>query len=85
MKNNYSILVNSSDGFEDCWSPFFTLFKKYWPNCKAKIFLNTEKKNWQDSDLTIHCTRVQGQQERRLTWSECLIRALDQIDTPCVC
>jgi hypothetical protein len=84
MNQNYTILVNSSDGFEDCWKPFFTLFKKYWPNCNANILLNTENKNWQDSDLNIKCTQVQGKQEKRLSWSECLIRALDQIDTPLI-
>ena len=80
----YSILVNSSDGFEDCWDPFFTLLKKYWPECSAPIYLNTETKTWQHLDFDIHCTAVQGEQQRRLTWSECLIRALDQIETPLV-
>lgn len=84
MKKKYTVLVNSSDGFEDCWGPFFTLFKKYWPICNANIYLNTEAKDWQDPDLNIHCTKVQGQQDSRLPWSECLIRALDQINTPLV-
>lgn len=84
LPENYSILVNSSDGFEDCWNPFFTLLKKYWPECSAPIYLNTETKTWQYSDFHIHCTAVQGEQQRRLTWSECLIGALDQIKTPLV-
>lgn len=84
MSENYSILVNSSDGFEDCWDPFFTMFRKYWPQCTAPIYLNTEKKIWQHSALDIHCTAVQGIQQKRLTWSECLIGALDQIKTPLV-
>lgn len=84
MSENYSILVNSSDGFEDCWSPFFTLFKKFWPQCNADIYLNTETKIWQDANLNIQCTAVQGDEQRRLTWSECLIGALDQIKTPLV-
>lgn len=81
---DYSILVNSSDGFEDCWDPFFTLLKKYWPECTAPIYLNTETKTWRHPDFDIHCTAVQGEQQRRLTWSECLISALDQIKTPLV-
>jgi len=81
---DYSILINSSDGFEDCWNPFFTLLKKYWPECSAPIFLNTETKTWQHPEFDIHCTAVQGEQQRRLTWSECLISALDQIKTPWV-
>lgn len=81
---NYSILVNSSDGFEDCWNPFFTLLKRYWPECSAPIYLNTETKTWQHPDFDIDCTAVQGDKQKRLTWSECLISALDQIKTPLV-
>jgi hypothetical protein len=81
---DYSVLVNSSDGFEDCWDPFFTLFSKYWPDCNAPIFLNTEKKRWEYSQLNIHCTVVQGESANRLTWSECLMAALEQIKTPLV-
>jgi len=84
MPNNYSILVNSSDGFEDCWHPFFLLFKKHWPQCTAPIYLNTENKIWHHPDLNIQCTAVQGDKQRCLTWSECLIGALEQIKTPLV-
>lgn len=84
MREAYSILVNSSDGFEDCWGPFFALFGKYWPQCTAPIYLNTETKTWRHPDLDIRCTTVQGDSPRRLTWSECLLAALDQIQTPLV-
>ncbi len=84
MPHNYSVLVNSSDGFEDCWAPFFTLFQKYWPQCRAPIYLNTENKVWQHPTLAIECTAVQRHEQQRLTWSECLIRALDSIHTPLV-
>ena len=84
MNQNYSLLVNSSDGFEDCWGPFFTLFTKYWPTFKAPVFLNTEKKDWSFPGMNIQCTKVQAPAEPRLPWSECLIRALEQIKTPLV-
>ena len=90
MKSNtsspseYSVLVNSCDGFEDCWGPFFTLLGKYWPQCEAPVYLNTERKTWTHPDFDIQSTTVQGNQQRRLTWSECLISALDQIKTPLV-
>lgn len=80
----YSVLVNSCDSFEDCWDPFFTLFYKYWPNCKAPIYLNTEKKNWSYGNSRVICTHVQKNSHKKLTWSECLLAALDQIDTPLV-
>jgi hypothetical protein len=84
MKNKYSILVNTSDGFEDCWMPFFTLLEKYWPENNAPIYLNTEKKIWKHPRLDIRSTAVQGNSKNRLTWSECLLKALDQIETPFV-
>lgn len=80
----FSILVNSCDGFEDCWNPFFVLLQRYWPECDAKVFLNTERKKWGCQGLEITCTQVQGAEVGRLTWSECLLRALDQIQTPLV-
>lgn len=81
----FTIIVNSSDGFEDCWNPFFTLFKKYWPNNQSPVFLNTEFKNYVHSGLNIKSTKVhRGVTDRKLTWSECLIKALQQVETPLV-
>lgn len=85
MTQAYSILVNSCDSYEDCWHPFFSLFAKYWPNYKGQIVLNTERKNWPFPGLNIKCAKVQlDTSERKLSWSECLLRALDHIDTPLV-
>jgi hypothetical protein len=82
--NDLTILVNTSDNFEDCWSPFFTLWKKYWPNCPYAIVLNTEHKEFSFAGVPLKCARVAGDESRRLTWSECLARCLDAIDTPYV-
>jgi hypothetical protein len=79
-----TIVVNSSDGFEDCWIPFFTLFAKHWPQCPYPLVLNTEKKQYQHPGLHIVSSQVAAGESRRLTWSECLMRCLDRIDTPLV-
>lgn len=83
IKNNkYSILVNTTDSFEDCWVPFFTLFKAYWPAYKGKIYLNTETKVFTFPGLDI--ISVQNNiktPEKKITWSECLLRALNSMDT----
>jgi len=85
VKDGFSVLVNSSDSFEDCWQPFFTLFSRYWPDCDAPLFLNTESKSWAFDGLAICATQVAaGNGGRRLTWSECLLAALDKIETPIV-
>lgn len=80
----YTILVNSCDGFEDCWVPFFTLFERYWPEPRPPVLLNTENKVWAAAELDVASTQVQEGQDRRLSWSECLDAALGQIRTPLV-
>jgi hypothetical protein len=84
MDSRFTILVNSSDGFTDCWGPFFKLLERYWPECNARILLNTETRDFQHPTLPVTATKVQVDAQRRLTWSECLIAALDQVQTPLV-
>ena len=80
--NDLTIFVNTSDNFEDCWHPFFTLFAHFWLNCPYPIVLNTETKDYSFKGLNIVCAKVAIGENRRLTWSECLARALDGIKTP---
>ena len=79
-----TIVVNTSDGFEDCWPPFFQLFATYWPNCPYPVVLNTETKDFRFPGVAIRASRVAREAKRRLTWSECLARCLDDIATPFV-
>lgn len=81
LDKRYTILVNTTDSFEDCWQPFFTLFARFWPGCSYPIVLNTETKTFTYSGLDIRCARVGNDTPaRRLTWSECLLRCLESID-----
>jgi hypothetical protein len=81
MNSNYSILINTTDTFEDCWFPFFTLFKKYWPEYTGKIYLNTETKSYSHEGLNIISIKNnKNTANNKVTWSECLIRALNLID-----
>lgn len=73
-KELYSILVNTTDSFEDCWFPFFTLFKNYWSDYKGRIYLNTETKEYSHTGLDI--IPIKNNQK---SWSDCLIFALQQI------
>jgi hypothetical protein len=85
MSNNLTIFVNTSDGFEDCWIPFFQLFTKHWPSCKYQILLNTEFKEFSFEGLNIKCTKVHEEfKNRKLTWSECFLLGLEQVVTPYV-
>jgi hypothetical protein len=82
MHSLYTILVNSTDSFEDCWYPFFTLFSKFWVGSKPKIVLNTETKDFSYTGLDIICSKVgRSNPTKRLAWGECLLRCLDKINT----
>jgi hypothetical protein len=82
----FSILVNTCDKFEDCWNPFFKLFKIYWPDYNGKIYLNTEYKDYKYEDLPIIAAKVCEikQDSSQISWSECFIRALNSIDNDVV-
>lgn len=81
MNFKFSILINTTDTFEDCWFPFFTLFKKYWPDYTGKIYLNTETKVYTHDGLNIiSLQNNKNTPNKKITWSECLIRALNLID-----
>jgi hypothetical protein len=77
MKNEYSVLINTTDSFEDCWEPFFVLFKKFWPEYQGKIYLNTETKEYKFDKLNIICIKNNLLNK---PWSECLNYALKFID-----
>lgn len=68
--NNTSILVMSSDGYSDCWQPFFYLKNKYW-KCDYKTYICTETKDCKYAE-TIKTIGA---------WTNRLKQALEQIDT----
>ena len=76
MKDNFAILVNSTDAFEDCWAPFFKLFKTFWPDYSGTIYLNTEEKYFVYEGLNI--VSVQSGL-RGSSWSKCLDYAINKI------
>lgn len=79
--SKYAILVNTCDNFDDCWQPYFKLHAKYWPDCAGRLYLNTETKDFSYPGLDVTALKVAaGEDGRRLTWSECLLRALDKIE-----
>lgn len=81
---SYSILINTCDKFEDCWDPFFKLWSIYWPDCKAKVFLNTEYKDYSYTGLNIiplKCCERKQFKGKYASWSQCLLWALESIDS----
>jgi hypothetical protein len=81
----FSILINTSDGYQDCWEPFFKLLKKFWPGCNAPIYLNTGKVTWSCAEFPgLICICTEKDVYKKMSWSECLLHALGAIDTPLV-
>lgn len=76
-----TVFVNSSDGFVDCWAPFFHLLDRYWPQ-HGPVLLNTEKRDWPEAPPYVRCSQAALGEAERLSWSECVIRGLRQIETP---
>ncbi|MGZ3901758.1 MAG: hypothetical protein ACXVDC_15635 [Bacteroidia bacterium] len=79
--NRYTIFVNTTDSFEDCWHPFFKLLAIYWPDYKGKIYLNTELKEFSYPGLNIIPIRNGLIRASKNTWSECLLAGLNVIDS----
>lgn len=81
MSEELTVLVNSTDSFEDCWAPFFTLFDIYWPDCPYSVVLNTETKDYQHDRVKVHSskTALHEHTPRRIPWGECLFRCLSDI------
>jgi hypothetical protein len=75
-----TVLINSTDSYEDCWIPFFTLFRRYWPDCPYILVLNTERKYFQFPDLELRSSCVGSSRHAGAAgWSESLMRCLQQI------
>ena len=86
MQSNVTVLVNSTDSYADAWAPFFQLFATYWPDCPYPIVLNTEKKvfTWPGVPITASQVEREWMLSRPPTWSECLQRCLERIETPLI-
>jgi len=86
MRKTVTVLVNSTDSYEDAWYPFFKLFATYWPACESAIVLNTETKSFRYLGLQITASRVgkYWSHNRQMTWSECLLRCLAIVNTPLI-
>lgn len=77
--NKCTLIVNSCDSYEDTWYPFFKLLKKYWPNLKYDIVLNTETKRFSYEGLNIRTIKATSKINQ--IWSNRLYNVLKKINT----
>ena len=76
MDNRCTVLVNSCDKYEEAWLPFFSLLKKYWPQCEFQLAINTETKIFENNWGII----TYNSNEK--TWGRRLFECVNQIHTP---
>lgn len=70
---NCAIIISSCDAYADAWTPFFTLFFRYWPDCPFPIYLISNGQEYPDARIkTIAFPKDLG-------WSGNLLGALKQI------
>ncbi len=75
-----AILVNSSDGFQDCWHPFFRLLETHWPKCRFPLYLNVEEATYEYPSLDVRClNHPRLPSGANVPWSNRLIESLQAI------
>lgn len=78
MKNACSVLITSCDGYNDLWTPFFTLFWRYWPDCPYPVYLSTNHRDLGDPRVTT----LAGTSEN--VWTVRIREHLKLLETPYV-
>ncbi|HEY9115349.1 MAG TPA: hypothetical protein VIN10_11675 [Bacteroidales bacterium] len=79
MENNLarklSIVVSSSDGYDDCWDPFFTLLKNYFPGIEGiEVLLSTQTKDYSSPGFNLKVVK----HGKKAAWSQRLRQTLEQ-------
>lgn len=75
-----AVLINSSDGFSDCWFPFFRLFETFWPQCRFPLYLNIESGSYCHSSLDVRClNHPPSKKGLNAPWSNRLLASLAAI------
>ncbi len=78
VTSSCAVLVPSCDAYSDLWTPFFTLFWKYWNDCPFTVYLGTNERAFQDSRVTV-INAGHGS-----NWSNRVREQLEAIESPYV-
>lgn len=73
MKSKLAVVVQTCDKYHDLWAPFYTLFRRYWPDCAYPVYHVTEGRSLDQQGIhQIHTGALE--------WSARLLFCLDRID-----
>lgn len=70
---NCAIVVLSCDTYSDMWQPFFSQFRKYWPQNPFKVYLGSNTKKYHDPTVRTILSHT------RQDWSNDLLKILASI------
>ena len=73
MERELAIVMATCYKYRDTWHPFFTLFEKYWPNCKLKKYVVADCSVNAPSDWIV----IQSKPET--SWCKTVLNGLDCI------
>ncbi|GMT45779.1 MAG: hypothetical protein IEMM0006_1611 [bacterium] len=80
-----SVIISSSDGYRDCWDPFFKLFQLYFPvELASEILLVTNAEEYSDPELNIRTITTNNKNEKILPWGRRMSIALEQANSDVV-
>lgn len=68
-----AVVVASCDAYSACWQPFFSQFRRYWPECPYPVYLITGEKNYEGHDVRV------VQTGKDAAWSDAMVDALARI------
>ncbi len=73
-----TIIVNTCDAYCDIWGAFYTLFKRYWPDCRYPVVLNSESKN---DDSCMPGWQIMNAPSQDISWTARLRNVVERVSS----
>ena len=73
VSSKVALVVISCDNYSDLWKPFFKCLNKFWPDCPFKVYLMSNQKECDESNVVGILTHDDP------SWSDSVIKGISQI------
>lgn len=84
MSTKFSIFLSTCDAYNDCWEPFFFLFKKFWPDFEGTVYMVTDNLTYQYEGVNIKCLNINTLKgvdpSINISWGKRMKWAMDMIE-----